>query len=235
MSHSTDESRRATATDDVSRRRLLRAGGAAAAVAGVPALSGLAGAQSDGEDEEKDDVYTNGVLSNSTPKFGNSDFTGLYLLVEDPQNNPDTTGVSSCDVIESDDRIAAYNATISEKVDVGAESEAEETTLYIPAQDSTVETGNQYVVNSQTDCPGGHTSVKLEQVGSSSIETASANQTDGTTASTTETTESGAVTDEPESETTEASSPGFSALTGVLGVGAAGVAALKRASSRSDE
>ncbi|SEO93027.1 hypothetical protein SAMN04487948_10840 [Halogranum amylolyticum] len=237
MSHSTDEPRRATATDGVSRRRLLRAGSAAAAVAGVPALSGLAGAQSDGEDEEKDDIYTNGVLSNSTPKFGNSDFTGLYLLVEDPQNDPDTTGVSSCDVIESDDRIAAYNATISEKVDVGAESEAEETTLYIPAQDSTVETGNQYVVNSQTDCPGGHTSVKLEQVGSSSIETAATNGTGETTTvtDTAGTTDDGPVTDEPESETTEASSPGFSALTGVLGVGAAGLAALKRAGSGEDD
>lgn len=236
MSDSTEESRRATATDDISRRRLLRTGSVAATAAiGLPAVAGGASAQSsEGEDEEQDTIYTSGVLSNSTPKFGNSNFTGLYLLIEDPHNNPDTTGVSSCSVIESDDRIAAYNATISEKVDVGADSEAEETVVYIPAQDSTVETGKQFVVNSQTECSGGHTSVKLEQVGASSIETASTNQTEETT-SPMETTESGAVTDEPESETTETSSPGFSALTGVVGVGAAGLAALKRASGGTDE
>lgn len=235
MSHSTDEPQRATATDGVSRRRLLRAsGGVAVTVAGVPAVSGLAGAQSDGEGENespRDDKYTHGVLSNSTPKFGNNDFVGLYLLVEDPHNNPDTTGVSSCDVIESDDRIAAYNATISEKVDTGAQSEAEQTVVYVPAQDSAVQTGKQFAINDQTDCSGGHTAVQLEQVGSSSIETAATNGTGETTTATgtAGTTDDGPVTDEPESETTAASSPGFSALTGVLGVGAAGLAALKRA------
>jgi hypothetical protein len=234
MSDSTDDSRRATATDDVSRRQLLRAsGGAAAVAAGFPAVSGVASAQTDEEDEQ-DTIYTDAVLSNSTPKFGKSNFTGLYLLIEDPHNNPDTTGVSSCSVIESDDRVAAYNATISEKVDTGAQSEAEETVVYIPAQDSTVETGNQYVVNDQTACSGGYTSVRLEQVGASSIETAEGTATGGTT-STTEATDDGPVTDEPESETTEASSPGFSALTGVLGVGAAGLAALKRASGGDGE
>lgn len=226
MSDSTGDSQRATATN-VSRRRLLQtSGGVAAAVAGFPAVSGLTSAQAEGENEEQDGITTSGVLSNSTPKFGKSDFTGLYLLIEDPHNDPDTTGVSSCNVIESDDRIAAYNATISEKVDVGSDSEAEQTVVYIPAQDSTVGTGKQFAINSQTECSGGYTSVQLEQVGSSSIETA-ASETGETTTSTTETTESGPVTDEPES-TTETSSPGFSALTGVLGVGAAGLAALKR-------
>ncbi|EJN58280.1 hypothetical protein [Halogranum rubrum] len=226
MSDNTGDSRRATATN-VSRRRLLRtSGGAVAAVAGFPAVSGLANAQAEGENEEQDGITTSGVLSNSTPKFGKSDFVGLYLLIEDPHNDPDTTGVSSCNVIESDDRIAAYNATISEKVDVGSDSEAEQTVIYIPAQDSTVETGKQFAVNSQTECSGGYTSVQLEQVGESSIETAAADESTQTTG-TTETTESGPVTDEPES-TTDASSPGFSALTGVLGVGAAGLAALRR-------
>lgn len=233
MSDSTDDSRRATATDDVSRRRLLRAsGGVAAAAIGLPAVSGAASAQSEEEDEEQDTIYTDGVLSNSTPKLGNSDFTGLYLTIEDPQTDPDTTGVSSCSVIESDDRVAAYNATISDNEGADTASETEETTVYIPAQDSTVGTGKQFLVNSQTECSGGYTSVRLEQVGSASIETAASGAGDESTDATTT---SSYATDEPESETTAASSPGFSALTGVLGVGAAGLAALKRASGGDNE
>lgn len=202
MSDNTIPSESATATDDVSRRRLLQATGTVAA--GVAVGSGVASAQSG----DGGQIYTDAVLSNSTPTFGKGDYTGLYLKIEDPRNDPDTTGVSACDVVGSDDRLAAYNAVISEKVDVGAESESAGTTVYIAARESAVETGKQFVVNEQTDCPGGHVSVRLEQVGESSIGTAN---------------------DDGESAVT---SPGFSAVTGIAGiagVGAAAVAAVKRA------
>lgn len=207
----------------LSRRRLVRGVATAGAVASLPAFLGGASAQEEtegtatpterpteesGTSAPEESVTTQAALPTDAPTFDQSDYTGLFLQVTGYDREADLSGVGKCSFVESQDDLTAFDAEIFETT---GEMPSEPTTLYTATQQGTViQAGKLFVVNSQTACSSKYVTVGLEEVGASSIETPT-----------------------PVGGSSGGSIPGFDAVAGVLGVGAAAAAAAVR--SRGDE
>lgn len=212
-----------------SRRRLLAGVATAGAAASVPAFAGGAAAQEtespvatpseetelptetpteeSGTSAPEEEVAAEAALPTDAPTFGQPDYTGLFLQVSGYDRQADTSGVGQCGFVGSNENISGFDATIFETT---GERPSAETTIFAVTQGQTIDAGSVFVINSQNPCSSDFVTLTLEEVGASDI---------GTPA-------------DPGTETGGAI-PGFDAVAGVLGVGAAAAAAAIRA--RGDE
>ncbi|RDI72126.1 hypothetical protein DWB78_10595 [Halopelagius longus] len=215
----------------LSRRRLLTGVATAGAAASLPAFVGGAAAQEEtespaatpteeteaptetpteesGTSAPEEEVTTEAALPTDAPTFDQSDYVGLFVQVTGYDREADLSGVGECGFVENQEDLTAFDAEIFETT---GEMPSEQTTLYTVTQQGTVvQSGKLFVVNSQTSCSSDFVTVGLEEVGASSIETPT-----------------------PAGGSSGGAIPGFDAVAGVLGVGAAAAAAAVR--SRGDE
>lgn len=199
-----------------SRRRFIRGVAATGGAATLSAFVGGAAAQSETETEAETDrgvdtdsprpdeqVTVEAALPASAPTPGTSDYTGLFVQTTGYNRDVETAGVRSCQFAASDDDITAYDARLFEG---GAgEPNVATTTLYVVTRGTSVQPNMVFVINSQDPCSGDYVAVGLEEAGNAAVETPPTGG--GTTG--------GAI-------------PGFDAVAGVLGVGAAAAAAALR-------
>lgn len=190
-----------TATErDVTRRRLLRRGVVAAT---APALATVAAGQTENGSGESDGATETAAIPASAPTFGHRDYTGLFVHITGTDSEADTSGIGQCEFLGKNEAPAAFHATLIDRLE--EESTSRQITVVASAEDTTLDAGRLYVINTQRACPSDYVTVELEQVGRSTIE-----------APTT---------------TTESAIPGFGPLAAVAGIGGAAVAALRRARS----
>ncbi|MFC6824002.1 hypothetical protein [Halopelagius fulvigenes] len=210
-----------------SRRRLLRGVVTAGAAASLPAFVGGASAQEgtvttdnsptepptefpteeSGTSAPEEEVAAEAALPTDAPTFGQSDYTGLFLQVTGYDREADTSGAGRCGFAESNEDITGFDATIFETT---GDRRSAQTTIFAVTQGSIIDSGSVFVINSQNPCPSNFVTVTLEEVGATGIETPT-----------------------PQGTTSGGAIPGFDAVAGVLGVGAAAAAAAVRA--RGDE
>jgi hypothetical protein len=184
----------ATEDESVTRRRFVRG---AAATAAAPLAVGSAAAQ--------EGTVQKAALPNTAPKFGASNYAGMFLKVTGYDREAEMESVGACEFVGREEDLSAYDATLVDKQ--GSERESADTTLYGVTQTDAFDAGNVFVVNDTASCPNAYTTVTLEEVDSSSIEVST-----GTTGGSS----GGAI-------------PGFDFLAGALGVGAAAAAVAARA------
>ncbi|MFB6130820.1 MAG: PGF-CTERM sorting domain-containing protein [Salinigranum sp.] len=200
------DSRETEAARRLSRRSLLRVGGTAATAAfAAPGVAGAASAQ----------ITTDAALPADAPTMDKDDYTGLFLRVGDRNSEADTSGLSSCDFLDDGAAAVAYDAELVDRI--GNDTRSADTALYAAEANENVSPDDTFVINTQSSCSGDFVSVNLEGV-----------QGIG---------RAGVGTGEPvtphvavnETTATDTTTPGFGVLTAVAGVGAAALAALKRA------
>jgi hypothetical protein len=198
-----DRSRDADSDRTLSRRRLLAGTAAVGTAALTPAFADSVAAQS-GDDEEA--ITPSAAVQNTAPTFGNSDYTGLFVQVSGYNRDADNQGVGSCGFVDSEDSVTGYDAEI---IDTYNDDHQSESIVLFAVTQNPIQPGKLFVVNSQTQCGGGgYVNLRLEEVGSSSIETPGS-------------TESGSGSE------SGSAIPGFGFLAGALGLGAAGAAAAR--------
>lgn len=202
-----DASRDAEGERTLSRRRLLAGAASAGAAAATPAFAGTAAAQSDSDETKTTPV----ALQNTAPKFGNDDYTGLFVQVTGYDREASRQGVTSCSFAGNQENITGYDAHLIDAT--SDDNPSEPITMFAVTEGTNVQVGKLFVVSEQSSsCSGGYVTAQLEEVGSSSIEVPSA---DGGSAA-----GSGSGSD--------SEIPGFGVLAGALGLGTASAAAAAR-------
>ena len=226
----------------MTRRSLLRTGGAAAAgAAAVPALSGRASAQNETTDTpvggEGESITMTAAIPQSAPTFDANNYVGLFIQVKQRKGSINPSGIASCSFVRKGtapeegqytsidvDKIWGYNAEIFQRV--GTDTEGAPTTLFALAQNGPqIDPGQIYVINAAQPC-GDYVQVQLEQVVHSQIDAKSGVGAEtGNTAGVggaagDEATNTGQVAGD---ETTTTNTPGFGVLAAVGGMSAAAV------------
>jgi hypothetical protein len=186
----------ATEDESLTRRRFVR--GAAAAATAAPLAAGSASAQ--------EGKVQKAALPNTAPKFGSSNYAGMFVKITGYDRDAEMESVGACDFVGRDEDLSAYAATLVDRQ--GSERESGETTLYGVTSTDAFDAGKVFVVNDTQSCPNAYTTVMLEEVDESSIEVS---------------------TGEEGGTGTSSSVPGFGLFAGALGVGTAAAAVAVRA------
>ena len=197
MTQKPREHARSDANRSHGRRAFL---GAAAGVLGVGATAaGTARAQDD-------PITVDTALPSDAPRFGNSDYLGLFVHVAGVNQNASTENVA-CPFAEGDDAVVAYDVTL---IDRASEDTPQADSLMFAPIDTAVEHGKLFIITNQQSCEGDQVQIALEQVGAAEFPEAVNTSTPTVVGAETTT------------GTTTTTGPGFgvgAALTGLLGAG----------------
>lgn len=184
-----------------SRRAFLGGAATLAATAALP----TAAAQDGGK-------FTTAAIPDSAPTFDGDDYVGLFLHIAGPGESKGSEGVQSCEFAASgDEELVTWDAMLVHKSGENAE---EKITLHAKQGGDAMQGGRLFVVNGQTDCDDGFVQVQLEQVGASKVEYSGAGTSTG-----------GGGGGDGESN---ADSPGFGPVAGLVGLLGAGWLATRR-------
>lgn len=152
----------------VGRRTVLRR--SAGVAAGSVALAGVGAAQENGTDTANgtDDggasggtgTVTNVAISQDAPRFGKSDYVGMFLKVGDEIDAGDTPPVTTCSFFRSDDQLQTLGTTL---VSPTVEEIAQDVRIYARGSDPALTRGKTYIVNNQQSCGGELLQLQLEE------------------------------------------------------------------------
>lgn len=143
---------------NLSRRGLLRAGGAAA-VATAGASSVVSAQSADGA------RYTLQGVIPAADEFADSGYTGLYLHVGERESaDIQASEISGCQFDNwSVDEVNVYNSMLIDRIQ-GSDKQ-QPTQVYTAAQSQGLDPGSLFVINKVRSCPEGYVGLQLEGLG----------------------------------------------------------------------
>ena len=202
MENSADQQRQPpqASSESFSRRAFIAGSTATAATATIPGIA-LGQNETDGDGEDIEPVFTDVAISTTVPTLSGDDYTGLFMqVVKVEATEGIDVGVESCDILDADAEIMAYETRLIDRIEEDRQSTS--AIIYAEEGNEEVHEGKLFVIDSQRPCPENFMALRLERVGAVQIG--------------------------PEDGDTGSETPGFGAGTALVGLGGATLLALRR-------